>query len=103
MKYSGSCEYSTHPVHNTHLSLIALDYTSNYCKQNHLIINVKKSTTLNFTLQKSICIPPLCIADGNLSHQPEVKLLGVIFNQHHRFDSHIDAVVSKRQSLPPMQ
>ena len=37
----------------------------------------------------------LCIADGNLSHQPEVKLLGVIFNQHHIFDSHIDAVIEK--------
>ena len=35
------------------------------------------------------------MADGNLSHQPEVKLLGVIFNQHHRFDSHIDAVIEK--------
>ena len=76
----------------------ALDYTSNYCKENHLIINVKKSTALNFTLQKSICTPPLCIADGNLSHQPEVKLLGVIFNQHHRFDSHIDAVIEKTKS-----
>ena len=56
----------------------ALDYTSKYCKENNLIINVKKSKALNFTLQKSICMSPLCIADGNLFHQPEVKLLGEI-------------------------
>ena len=101
----GDCEVHDSTAHHANISYPgmnhlqqALDYTSNYCKENHLIINVKKSTTLNFTLQKSIRIPPLCIADGNLSHQPEVKLLGVIFNQHHRFDSHIDAVIEKTKS-----
>ena len=58
----------------------------------------KNSTAVNFTLQKSISIPPFCIADGNLSHQPEMKLLRVIFNQHTKFDSHIDAVIEKTKS-----
>ena len=66
-----------------------MDYNTHYYKENHLIINVEKSTC--------------CIADGNLSHQPEVKLLSVIFNQHAKFDFDIDALVIERQSLPLMQ
>ena len=99
------CEVHDSTAHHANISYPginhlqqALDYTLNYGKENHLIINVQKSTALNFTLQKSICIPPLCIADSNLSHQPEVKLSGVIFNRYHRFYSHIDAVIEKTKS-----
>ena len=62
---------------------------------NHLNLNVRKSTAMHFTLQKSISISPFVIAEEVLSQQPEVKLLGVNFHQHHKFDCHVDDVINR--------
>ena len=51
-----------------------------------------------YMLRTMVPINDVLAHSGNISHQPEVKLLGVIFNQHHRFDSHIDAVIEKTKS-----
>ena len=77
---------------------LALDYTSRYCKENHLNLNVRKSTSMNFTLQKSISIPPFVVAEESLAQQHEVKLLGVTFQQHHKFDCHVNNVIDKTKS-----
>ena len=54
----GDCEVHDSTAHHANISYSgvnhlqqALDYTSNYCKENLLIINVQKSTALNFTLR----------------------------------------------------
>ena len=53
---------------------------------------------MNFTLQKSISIPPFVVAEESLAQQPEVKLLGVTFQQHHKFDCHVNNVIDKTKS-----
>ena len=50
---------------------------------------------MHFTLQKSISISPFVLAEEGLSQQPEVKLLGVNFHQHHKFDCHVDDVINR--------
>ena len=54
----GDCKVHDSTAHHANISCSvvnhlqqALDYTSNYCKENLLIINVQKSTALNFNLR----------------------------------------------------
>ena len=72
-----------------------MDYTSDYCEKNRLLLNVNKSISITFTLQKTISTDPLVVSGGLIGIKPEIKLLGVIFDEHLRFTSHVDHVIER--------
>ena len=91
--YESTAQHATISYAESSPVQLALDYTSIYWKEIRLNHNVRKSPSMIFTLQESISIPPVVVAEKSLSRQPEVKLLGVTIQQHHKFDWHIYNII----------
>ena len=68
-------------INDNHLQR-ALDYTSQYCTVNCLLLNVNKTLSINFTLQKTLTIDTYNINHSEILYTTNVRLLGVIFDAH---------------------
>ena len=81
-------------INDNHLQR-ALDYTSQYCTDNCLLLNVNKTLSIIFTLQKTITIDAYSINHSELPYATNVRLLGAIFDKHLKFHSHVDHIIDK--------
>ena len=54
-----------------------------------------KSNAIFFSAQKKITASPLTMKDSEEANDNSVKLLGVTFDQHLRFSTHIDALIQR--------
>ena len=81
-------------INDNHLQR-ALDYTSQYCTDNCLLLNVNKTLSINFTLQKTLTIDTYEINHSEILYATNVRLLGVIFDEHLKFHSHVDHIIDK--------
>ena len=73
----------------------ALDETHNWCNLNHMALNITKSNSITFSLQQTILDRPLNINGKAIDKVDNVKLLGVVFDSHLRFSSHVDSIIQK--------
>ena len=85
---------ATVSISDNHLQR-ALDYTTQYCTDNFLLLNVNKTLSINFTLQKTLAIDTYNINHSEILYTPNVRLLGVIFDEHLKFHSHVDHIIDK--------
>lgn len=85
---------ATITFHENHLQTAA-EYASLWCKENHMLLNTAKSSTITFTLQKVITSDPICIEGNDIEELNSTKLLGVTFDEHLRFSIHVDTVIEK--------
>ena len=49
--------------------------------------------TISFSLKKTITCDAICINEASISDQRNAKLLGVVFDSHLKFSSHVDAAI----------
>lgn len=80
----------------------AIDQTTEWCKQNNMIANAKKSTTLSISNIHNNHVPPPVTfnMDGEkLKSKHYTKFLGIIIDSHLTFSHHVDHIIEKTRPL----
>ena len=73
----------------------AANFASNWCEENSMTLNTAKSITISFSLKKTIYSEPIRIKDQSIEDKSAVKLLGVHFDTHLKFNTHVNEVLLK--------
>ena len=59
-----------------------------------MILNTNKSLSITCTLQKAITSVPISIKGDDIEEKTTAKLLGVTYDNHTQFASHVDNIIS---------
>ena len=73
----------------------AANYTSNWCRENKMLLNTTKSNQITFSLKKEITSSPITIDATDIAEVESTKLLGVVFDKHLRFSDHVTTIIDK--------
>ena len=73
----------------------AASYAAAWCDSNEMLLNTTKSMCISFTLQKHLTVEPININGCKIEQKEEVKLLGVTFDSHMRFSTHVDNIIRR--------
>ena len=73
----------------------ATTYAADWSNDNQMLLNTTKSSTITFTLKKSIFVEDITIYDQPVMECSTTKLLGVTLDQHMRFSAHVDSIIEK--------
>ena len=73
----------------------AADYATEWCNANSMLINATKSNSIIFSLKKQVNTPPIMINNSAVADDDTVKLLGVTFDRHLRFNHHVNTIIDK--------
>ena len=60
-----------------------------------MLLNTSKSNVITFTLRKTITSTPVTINGSEITEDEQTKLLGVVFDRHLRFSTHIETILKK--------
>ena len=85
-------------VNDNHLQR-ALDNTSQHCTDKCLLLNGNKNLSINFTLKKTLTIDTYNINHSEILYATNVRLLGVILDEHLKFHSYVDRVSLTKQNM----
>ena len=73
-------------------------YAQEFCQSNDLSLNINKSCTMTFTLQKELTLPKITIGGSEVSECPSSRLLGVQFDKHLRFSGHVSKLLERTKT-----
>ena len=97
----GDVEISDSTAHRATISFTqnplqeAASYAAAWCDSNEMLLNTTKSMCISFTLQKHLTVEPITINGCEIEQKEEVKLLGVTFDSHMRFSTHVDNIIRR--------
>ena len=72
--------------------------TLDFCQQNDLSLNIDKSCSLTFTLQKELTIPSIILGSSAVTELKSSRILGVQFDRHLRFSEHITKILERTKT-----
>ena len=70
-------------------------YAQEICQSNDLSLNINKSCTMTFTLQKELSVPKIMIEGSEVRECPSSRPLGVQFDKHLRFSGHVSKLIER--------
>ena len=73
-------------------------YAQEICQSNDLSLNINKSCTMTFTLQKELSVPKIMIEGSEVRECPSSRPLGVQFDKHLRFSGHVSKLIERTKT-----